>query len=557
MGSKPVITIRLPEGWIRACARAFSLAIGVWLVTVTFAVTIYLVEADSPWLVGKKWVDAAAVGIDFWALCHGGSFAFAGGKLSLIPLGMPLLLVVLSGLSVRHLKLSAALFFPAVYALTCAIVAAISQSPSGGAVFLGALIITGVTTILTQWNSLPLPPLRRVAGKTGFIAAMSMVGVGGIALLFSLASNWTKATNLFQLLGAGRFGGFAVVILCLLYLPNACIYAFAWVCGSGFHLGLTFSPFAAPHTPTPAFPLFGLLPTASPGWTVILIPVAVVLVIGIIVGYRRNLDVARQGAFALEAGVCAWLILVMLALASKGNLGAGRLVGVGIPIQTFTWVTLLEIMCALAIALFFSGKTVFALVLSSLGLALAYPTKKVGMLKTGGTGDAGGTGGVGSATADDEGEKAGKRVTGSIAAGRITGSTGTAGGTGTGSISKMARTEVAGGPLPRHPREQEELAPRTGEVQAVTGSTRTATGSMRTATGSIYTSTIPNTGSIPRARSGQMPMGVQKTLAGADPDLIPTRPTYQIVIPELPETDAMPSTPVPIVRPKMPRKKRK
>lgn len=179
------------------------------------------------------------------------------------------------------------------------------------------------------------------------VAAALRAGVGSVAILVAAASvlvtllfalRFTVLIGLYEGLHTEVVGGIVVTLGQAAVLPNLVIWAAAWLVGPGFTLGTgsLVSPVGTALGPLPAIPVLGAIPESdSPfGFAGVLVPVVAAFLAG--VGVRRGLDshLGRvspllAAAAAAGAGLVAGLTLGLLAAASAGSAGPGRLADVG------------------------------------------------------------------------------------------------------------------------------------------------------------------------------------------------------------------------------------
>jgi len=144
-------------------------------------------------------------------------------------------------------------------------------------------------------------------------------------------------------LAPGGSGSVVLVLGQLAFAPDLALWAVAWCAGPGFAVGVgtAVTPAASTLGLLPLVPVLGALPTPGPlpaPWqAVVLLPV----VVGAVVGWRcaRGVPVADDDGGpgptrtavldALVAAALAASMLAVLALASAGSAGPGRLADVG------------------------------------------------------------------------------------------------------------------------------------------------------------------------------------------------------------------------------------
>jgi hypothetical protein len=196
--------------------------------------------------------------------------------------------------------------------------------------------------ILRRWRALPELPvaIATAAVRAGAGAAFGVLGVAAVLVAVLIASDYATIVGLSQALGAGVDGGIAITVAELALLPNAVIWVASWMLGPGFAFGAgsTVSPTGTLLGPVPGVPLLGILPPegASLGIVWLIVP----LVLGFAGAnlawprFARTAD-ARVHAWwspavvAAAAGVCAGVVIGLLAWWSGGAIGPGRLAVTG------------------------------------------------------------------------------------------------------------------------------------------------------------------------------------------------------------------------------------
>jgi len=298
-----------------------------------------------------------------WLVAHHVAFTFRGaGRIGLLPLGLVLLpgallwragrwVVRAGGVSrLRHVGYAAVTLAVPYALLTGALAlasrsaresASLPQAAACGFVLAIAAGGLGGARAVAPWPRLIrlLPQRQRslVVAVAGTLAAL--VAAGTILAGASLAAHLSEAATLERDLAPGTVGTLLLLLLELSYLPNAVVWAIAFSLGPGFAFGTAtvVAPTGSVLTQLPAFPLLAALPpglhAAMPGWIE-----PTVLVLPYLAGAFGGLLLVRAApALALDAaplwglacgGVCG-SILALLAAASGGPLGDGRLAAVG------------------------------------------------------------------------------------------------------------------------------------------------------------------------------------------------------------------------------------
>src|SRR5262249_33217333 len=147
----------------------------------------------------------------------------------------------------------------------------------------------------------------------------------------SLAVHSGQTVALAHSLGGGIVGSVLVLLLGLLYAPNAVICGVSYLVGPGFAVGTgTSVSLVGSHLgPVPAFPLLAALPSITspaPGrWPLVAAPLLAGVLAGVIAGRAAGAS-GRRAAVRLAgwSGLTVGVALAGLAALAGGPLGAGR-----------------------------------------------------------------------------------------------------------------------------------------------------------------------------------------------------------------------------------------
>ncbi|MFJ6834434.1 DUF6350 family protein [Streptomyces sp. NPDC091209] len=227
------------------------------------------------------------------------------------------------------------------------------QKPFWGKRAVRVLPLTGTRPVLAL-RRLVAADDRVLGGAARAAAAGVAVLVGGGALLVAASLVWhgdTARASFVQLSGVWS-GRFAVLLLCLVLVPNAAVWGAAYGLGPGVVLsaGHVAGPLTAsvagtrtPTDPLPAFPLLAALPGEGsggpPAWLSGLVPVAAAVTVAWFVvkagavrgtpGRQEPWPLGRTVVVvALAAGWCGIALGVLAGLAG-GPLGVGALTHFG------------------------------------------------------------------------------------------------------------------------------------------------------------------------------------------------------------------------------------
>jgi hypothetical protein len=177
--------------------------------------------------------------------------------------------------------------------------------------------------------------LRAGTAAVAIVLTVSAVLVAGLFL-----THYAKVITLYEEVHAGVLGGIALTVGQLAFLPDLVIWAASWLVGPGFAIGTgsAVTPFGTSLGPLPAVPVLGALPSAHElGWGFLglLVPVLAAFFVAVVVRRRlvTQLDDSNRLPWlllaGLIAGVAGGVLLGLLAWASAGSAGPGRLADVG------------------------------------------------------------------------------------------------------------------------------------------------------------------------------------------------------------------------------------
>jgi hypothetical protein len=213
----------------------------------------------------------------------------------------------------------------------------------------GAGVLIGVlrarrgdgTGRLARWLDDRPPLLRAGAGaalRAGIGAVAITVAVASVLVALLFVVRFADMIGLYETLHTEVVGGIALTAGQLALLPNLILWAAAWLVGPGFALGVGshVSPVGTALGPIPALPVFGALPTGDSafGFAGVLVPVVAAFFVGVAVRPALARALGPVGPLAVlgvaaAGGAVGGLLLGVLAAASGGAAGPGRLAEVG------------------------------------------------------------------------------------------------------------------------------------------------------------------------------------------------------------------------------------
>lgn len=216
----------------------------------------------------------------------------------------------------------------------------------------GALPITGTLGALARRT----PSVLRDGLRTGFVAALLLLGAGAGAAGLAVATGGGAASDMLAAYRTGVVGQAGITVVSVAYAPNASVWAASYLLGPGFAIGTDTSVSTTEVTvgALPAVPLLAGLPSGPIGGLRAAL-LAVPAIAGMAAGWlltRRSLRraglppspapmprMSGRGrpavrwapllAAAAIGGPVAGALLGLAAWASGGSLGGGRMAEVG------------------------------------------------------------------------------------------------------------------------------------------------------------------------------------------------------------------------------------
>ncbi|MFG1739570.1 DUF6350 family protein [Micromonospora chalcea] len=312
---------------------------------------------------------ALRAGLAGWLLGHGVPLQTTAGPLGLIPLALSALAVwrlTRAGVHVSRAvgargagsprqALTVAVAVGIGYALIGALAAfavdagGLRVSPITAALMfaafgvpaalVGALRTTGVWALLTA----RCPPPLRDGLRTGLVAALLLLGAGAGAAGLAVATGGGDAADMIGAYRTGVAGQAGITLVSLAYAPNAIAWSAAYLLGPGFAVGTDTAVRTSEVSvgALPAVPLLAGLPRGPMdglGAALLAVPVLAAMAAGWLLARRLIRAAAEERAAvswpallgpAALAGPVAGALLGLVAAASGGPLGGGRLAEVG------------------------------------------------------------------------------------------------------------------------------------------------------------------------------------------------------------------------------------
>jgi len=376
--SRPLIVIG-------AVAAAWAAASGLAVLT-TLVLIGWIAAPHAGFGAGLPGVFRTAA--QLWLVGHHVGFALrGGGRIGMFPLGLVILpgallyragrWVVRTGdvVRLRHVGF-AAVALAAPYAVLAGALALTGRTPLAKpsfwqavlAAFLLAFVAGGIGGArgLAPWRRLlALLPERPRSLVTGTLGTLAMLTAGGAALAGgSLAVHIGTFRSVTTELAPGIVGGVMLLLLELAFIPNAIVWAVAYLLGPGFAVGYgtVVAPTGNALGALPMFPMLAALPSGHGPGQPSGVPAWVsfgVLVTPYLAGAFGGLLIARVGptprveaapAWGFACGAATGLVAGVLSAFAGGPLGGGRLTAIGPSGWQVGLVTALEVGVAAAVS---------------------------------------------------------------------------------------------------------------------------------------------------------------------------------------------------------------
>jgi len=383
---------------------------------------------------GEEIVDILQGAVLAWLVGHHVSFSVPDGQIALLPLGLVLLPGLLLYRSGRWLARScdiprlryvwrAAVAIAGPYAAIAGTLALVARTdavePSMPRALIMGFVIAffaaglGVLRQLMREKGvaardlLELMPARPRSLLVGMLASTGTLLLGGLVLFVAaLAVNLPEAVETTRVLGPGVVGGVLLVVIQLLYLPNAVVFAVCYALGPGFAMGAgtVVAPTGVSVGALPMFPMLAALPDNGAAPVVSLAALAVPFLAGAVGGVltqRSAPDVVSEAAplWGFVCGVTTGMLCAALAVIAGGPLGGERLSEVGPSAWQVGLVAALEVGVAAAVAAWVANWWYWRKLRQSGGVAPARDAGRSAGAGSSGAGSAGSSAKAGAAPA--------------------------------------------------------------------------------------------------------------------------------------------------------------
>jgi Family of unknown function (DUF6350) len=310
--------------------------------------------------------DPLRVALWVWLACHHIPFSLmlppaeVSGLFSYLPLGA----LVFPFIAIRkgyrritkHIDIGeqsirlARSLFTFIYTLLATSIAWISQSHAVTPIIYWTPVIVGLGTWLTTGtvvNRKRSSTLIPIDLSLRYLAIM--LGISSVVLGVALFGQLSVVKNLTVILQPGILGGILLLLINILFIPNAIVATLSYLAGSGFAIGAgtIISPWTHTIAEIPALPILGALPTgAHPS---LLLSAIFFVAIGALL---HSSTISLNQRVISQSFAVIILFILFLAFMSSGALMTPSLRAVGVSLWKFPLVLTLEIGVGILLAMF-------------------------------------------------------------------------------------------------------------------------------------------------------------------------------------------------------------
>ena len=175
--------------------------------------------------------------------------------------------------------------------------------------------------------------------RGGLITAALVIGASAVALSILIIANFASILGIYEGLQGGGGGSLILTAAQLMFMPNFVMWVVSWFIGTGFALGTgsSVSPVGTDLGLVPALPILGAMPTndLAFGFLGLLVPLLAAFLAAWIIRPALLRALGTEVSFrwisltVLGIALVAGILIGLLAWASGGAAGPGRLADVG------------------------------------------------------------------------------------------------------------------------------------------------------------------------------------------------------------------------------------
>lgn len=310
--------------------------------------------------------DPIRVAIWLWLACHHIPFSLLlppaqiSGFLSYLPLGaliFPFLVIRKSfGRVINHIDIGeqsirlARSLFTGIYSLCVTLIAWLAQTQSVKPVYYWApLIVTAGTWLTTSTVVRKKRSLSFIPIDIGFRLIAVALGISSLVLGISLFVHLEMVKDLTLVLQPGILGGALLLLINILFIPNAIVATLSYFAGSGFAIGTEtiISPWSHTIAEIPALPILGALPTGR--HPMFLMAVVFFIAMGSVL---LTATISQSQRVTLQSFIAIILATLFLSIMSSGALLTSSLDTVGVSLWKFPLTLSIEVGIGILLGMF-------------------------------------------------------------------------------------------------------------------------------------------------------------------------------------------------------------
>ena len=338
-------------------------AIALLLLPISFLTLLAWATAGSS---TANTADPIRVAIWLWLACHHIPFSLLlppaqiSGFLSYLPLGaliFPFLVIRKSfGRVINHIDIGeqsirlARSLFTGIYSLCVTLIAWLAQTQSVKPVYYWApLIVTAGTWLTTSTVVRKKRSLSFIPIDIGFRLIAVALGISSLVLGISLFVHLEMVKDLTLVLQPGILGGALLLLINILFIPNAIVATLSYFAGSGFAIGTEtiISPWSHTIAEIPALPILGALPTVR--HPMFLIAVVFFIAMGSVL---LTATISQSQRVTLQSFIAIILATLFLSIMSSGALLTSSLDTVGVSLWKFPLTLSIEVGIGILLGMF-------------------------------------------------------------------------------------------------------------------------------------------------------------------------------------------------------------
>lgn len=307
--------------------------------------------------------DPLRAGLWIWLAAHHTPFSLTfppagvSGLLSYLPIGaliFPIFAIrsgfsrTLDNLNDRSLTALARVLFSFWYTLIAIAISYFSATESVTPIWYLTPVIVAPLALLISMSVGRRAPLTQPILYSSRIIAL-LLGFSSIILGVSLLLNLATVKYLTQVLEPGILGGFLLLFLNALYLPNFAVATLSYISGAGFAVGSeTFiAPWSYRSSEIPAIPLLGALPTGTLPWA--LLGAVFIVAAGALL---TSWTISLSSKILVQSFFIAAAMFLILAALSGGQLLTQSMGSVGVSIWQSGAAIIGELAIGVALAIY-------------------------------------------------------------------------------------------------------------------------------------------------------------------------------------------------------------